>query len=171
MPGVKFKVVEKGGTQIRHMAQKSNPTATPGCADLACVGCKIERKEGCRKSNICYEMDCQVCKRKSEQTDRQQDRTVYIGETSRNLFTRGKEHLYKYETNHCDSFMAKHQAEHHNGEPADFTAKVMSKHENCLSRQVAEGVAIRRCKTNVLNGKSEWHQPALWKVRSEIERG
>ena len=133
--------------------------------------CKDERKAGCRQSNICYEMDCKECSRTAEQTNRPKDKTVYIGETSRNLYTRGVEHMYKYRTNHSDSFMARHQEEHHSSQPADFTAKVMGKYENCLSRQVAEGVAIRRCKTNVLNGKSEWHQPALWKVRSEIERG
>ena len=32
------------------------------------------------------------------------------------------------------------------------------------------GVSKTNIRT-VLNGKSEWHQPALWKVRSEIERG
>ena len=170
-PGVKFKVIEKGGTQVKHIAQKSNPTATPGCADLACVSCKVDRKAGCRQSNVCYEMDCQECSREAIRTDREQDRTVYVGETSRNLFTRGKEHWYKYQTNHSDSFMTKHQEEHHDSQQADFTAKVTGKYSNCLSRQVAEGVAIRRCKCNVLNGKSEWHQPALWKVRSEIERG
>ena len=43
---------------------------------------------------------------------------------------------------------------------------------DCLSRQVSEGVQIRRCAgfTNIMNSKSEWHQPVLWRVISEIER-
>ena len=37
---------------------------------------------------------------------------------------------------------------------------------------VVEGVQIRRCagSTKIMNSKSEWHQPALWRVRSEIAR-
>ena len=49
--------------------------------------------------------------------------------------------------------------------------KVTGGFRDCLTRQVAEGVAIRRCKTRVLNSKSEWHQRLLWKVQSEIEQG
>ena len=56
------------------------------------------------------------------------------------------------------------------GQPADFDAKVTVTFRDCLSRQVSEGVHIRRCKTDTMNSKSEWHQPALWRVRSEIER-
>ena len=32
---------------------------------------------------------------------------------------------------------------------------------DCLSRQVAEGFEIRRCEYQVMNAKTEWHQPAL----------
>ena len=66
--------------------------------------------------------------------------------------------------------MKKHQEEKHSSQPAVFDAKVTGSYKDCLSRQVAEGVAIRRCEANVLNSKSEWHQPALWRVRSELER-
>ena len=171
IPGLKFKVLEKGGVTIKHKVQMSNPTATPGCPDTDCVACRTERGRGgnCRKGNIQYQMECQICKEETDgRTDA--DRTIYIGETSRNIFTRGKEHTYKYETEDTESFMAKHQEEIHNCQPADFDAKVTGMYKDCLSRQVAEGVAIRRCQTNVLNSKSEWHQPALWRVRSELER-
>ena len=103
-------------------------------------------------------------------TDRQRDRTTYIGETSRNLFTRGKEHQQKYDTENQDSFILKHQNEEHDCQPASFTTKVTGSYRDCLSRQVAEGVAIRRSRNKTLNSKSEWHQPSLWKVRSELER-
>ena len=66
--------------------------------------------------------------------------------------------------------MEKHQEENHDGQPAVLVAKVTGMSRDCLSRQVAEGVSIRRCKTKVLNSKSEWHQPSLWRVRSELER-
>ena len=173
VPGVKFKIVEKGGVTVKHMTQKSNPMATPGCPDANCVGCLEERGKGgpCRQGNIGYQMECRLCDDKFQLTNKQLDRTTYVGETSRNLFTRGNEHIGKYVSKNEDSFILNHQAEQHNCQPAHFTAKVTGSYGDCLTRQVAEGVAIRRCMTTVLNSKSEWHQPALWKVRSELERG
>ena len=111
-----------------------------------------------------YEMDCLLCPPGQE--------SVYFGETSRNLYTRGREHLYKYHSTKRkkDSFIKKHQDEKHGGCEALFKAKVTGKFRDCLSIQVSEGVHIRRSETNILNSKGEWHQPALWRVWSEITR-
>ena len=100
------------------------------------------------------------------------DGCIYIGESSRNLYTRSKEHIAKYESKkqNKDSFIKKHQIEVHNDRPAKFNAKVTGMFTECLSRQISEGVEIRRSNKNVLNSKSEWHQPALWRVHSEIVR-
>ena len=85
------------------------------------------------------------------------------------MYTRAKEHTGKYnsKTQCHDSFIKKHQDEKHNGQPADFKAKVTGVFRDCLSRQVSEGVYIRRCDKNILNGKSEWHQPPLLRVQNE----
>ena len=166
IPGLKFKITEKGGKMIKRVVQMSNPMATPGCADKACLACQRERGKGgkCRKGNINYQLECRLCP--------DTDRTLYIGETSRNLFTRGKEHTAKYEGKKEDSFMLKHHREKHVGQDAVFEGKVTGVYRDCLSRQVSEGVQIRRNAgdMNIMNSKSEWHQPALWRVRSEIER-
>ena len=69
-----------------------------------------------------------------------------------------------------ESFMFKHQYEKHNGADENFLASVKSSFRDCLTRQISEGVHIRRCESEVLNTKSEWHQPALWRVRSELSR-
>ena len=163
--GLKFKVVEKGGRMVENMVQKSNPTATPGCNATDCLACRRGGGKGgnCRKGNIQYEMACRLCP--------DDGKCAYIGETSRNLYTRGAEHVGKYETGNCDSFMVKHLEEKHRGEEADFDAKVTGVFKDCLTRQVSEGVQIRRCGYSVLNSKSEWHQPSLWRVRNEVERG
>ena len=100
-----------------------------------------------------------------------EDPTVYIGETARNLYTRGKEHIKNYKSKQKDSFIYKHQEDKHEGQPAEFDAKVTNQFRDCLSRQVSEAVEIRRSGPNVLNSKSEWHQPALFRVQSEIIRG
>ena len=109
-------------------------------------------------------MECKLCP--------ESDPTTYIGETSRNLYTRAKEHVDKCEgRNKEDSFMWTHQEEKHNGAEPDFKASVTHSFRDCLSRQVSEAVYIRRSEKTVLNSKSEWHQPALFRVQSEILRG
>ena len=50
------------------------------------------------------------------------NRAKYIGETSRNLYTRTAEHNRWKDIEH--SFMKKHIAEFHEGEKVDFVARV-----------------------------------------------
>ena len=161
-----FKIVESGGRTVKSLLQRSNPTATAGCTSEDCIACRGgDRGAGgnCRQNNVTYELECGTCQG--------EDRSVYVGESSRNLYTRGVEHIRKYEGGKQDSFLLKHQLEKHQGRPAVFTAKVTGTYKDCLSRQVAEGVNIRRCDANLMNTKSEWHQPPIWKVQSEILRG
>ena len=165
---VKFKVLETGGNRIKHQLQISNPTATPGCTDTGCIACRHGKGEGgnCRRSNITYEVECLVCK-----GEEGGHRSTYVGETSRNLFTRGNEHKSKFDSNKEDSFLLKHQMEEHEGGQAEFSAKVTGSYPDCLTRQIAEGVLIRRSDSVLMNTKAEWHQPPIWKVQSEILRG
>ena len=129
-----------------------------------CQACQVVNGRGgtCRKSNVLYQFACQQCP-----PDRQ---AVYIGETARNLYSRGREHNQNYQKKQPESFMYKHQEDRHNGVDATFEAKVVSCYQDCLSRQISEGVHIRRCYKTVMNSKAEWHQPALWKVQSELCR-
>jgi hypothetical protein len=48
--------------------------------------------------------------------------------------------------------------------------KVKYSFQDCLTRQIAEGVAIMWFNVQVLNTKAEWHQPAIWRVRSELSQ-
>ena len=78
--GVKFKILETGGTAVKRTVQKSNPTATPGCPYTDCLACKGGRGMGgnCGKSNVQYELECRMCP--------EEEKCVYIGETSRNRY-------------------------------------------------------------------------------------
>ena len=67
--------------------------------------------------------------------------------------------------------MQKHQLKEHQGREGEYTAKVTANIQDCLTRQVREAVEIRRCDVEVLNGKTEWHQPPLWQIQNEIYRG
>ena len=59
----------------------------------------------------------------------------------------------------------------HRGQEPKYKARVTASTRDCLSRQVREAVLIRRSDKKILNGKSEWHQPALFRVQQEIEQG
>ena len=110
-----------------------------------------------------YELECKLCPDDSK--------SVYIGESSRNLFSRSIEHLRNYRQGTNTSFIKKHQDSKHGGQEPVFTARVTARTRDCLSRQVREAVLIRRSDKNILNGKSEWHQPALYRVQQEVEQG
>ena len=163
--GVMFKVVESGGRSVKSIVQKSNPTATVGCTDAACLPCKTGAGDGgnCRSCSINYEVECQLCP--------EEQRSKYVGETARNLFTRGKEHVSSYRTGKAKSFMRKHQRREHQGMPGEYKARVTGRYKDCLTRQVREAVLIRRSKVPVLNSKTEWHQPALFQIQQELYRG
>ena len=53
--------------------------------------------------------------------------------------------MSNYQKRQQESFMQKHQVDTHNGMDADF-----SSYKDCLSRQIAEGVHIRRCDKEML---------------------
>ena len=163
--GVHFRIIETGGLSMRSVLQKSNPLETAGCESQDCLQCEHCRGEGgnCQACGINYEIECQLCP--------ERERGTYIGESSRNLFTRSQEHLSRYRSGKITSFMVKHQNMEHPGDEASFRSKVTARTRDCLTRQVREAVLIRRSQVPVLNSKTEWHQPALYRIQNEVERG
>ena len=159
--GIHFNIIEKSGKRMKAQLQKSNPTATPGCKKDECMGCREKEGGGgnCHKSNINYEIECQLCPKER--------RSVYIGETARNLFTRAQEHENSKDE---DGFMNRHMRKCHEGEERKFSARVTHTNKDCLTRQVREGVLIRRSKKTLLNTKAEWFQPPLFRVQNEVIR-
>ena len=149
---------------MRSVLQRSNPLETAGCDTQDCLPCKHGRGEGgnCAGCGINYEIECQLCP--------EEEKSVYIGETSRNLYTRSSEHMSSYRGGKVTSFMFKHQENAHPGEQAVYKAKVTASTRDCLTRQVREAVLIRRSQVPVLNSKTEWHQPALYRIQHEVER-
>ena len=150
---------------MRSILQKSSPLKNIGCDSHDCLPCKDGRGAGgdCEGGWVNYELECQLCPDDSK--------SVYIGESSRNLCTRSKEHLSRYRGGNNNSFIKKHQESKHRGQEPVYRARVTAKTRDCLSRQVREAVLIRRSDKNILNGKSEWHQPALYRVQQEVEQG
>ena len=51
---------------------------------------------------------------------------IYIGESSRNLYTRSQEHLKNFRSGNQSSFILKHQNTDHEGAGPDYKAKVVA---------------------------------------------
>ena len=167
--GIKFRIMEVGGRTVKGELQKSNPTATPGCTKGDCIACHAERGKGgnCRRNNVNYEIECHLCP--------EGNRPVYIGETSRNLYTRGREHMSGGRRTGTaeereSTFVRRHMEEYHQDMEADFRGKVVKQNKDSFSRQVREGVLIRRSTKDMMNSKSEWFQPPIYRIRSDVVR-
>ena len=153
---VKFRVEEKGGRSIQSVLQNTNPSRKPGCSAADCFACSKGKGKGgdCRKSNIGYEIWCDECEGDNS--------VMYVGESSRNAYVRGCEHIDRYRNNDKKSPLLKHAQVHH-GRRLDvsFSMRIVGSFRDPLTRQVNEGVRINRSTAEVvLNSKSEWHGPA-----------
>ena len=157
----RFKIVEKGGMTIERSLMRPNPIGNDKCGKEDCEACKSGSKM-CHKNNVGYNFECKPCAELDAK---------YFGETARNLYTRGGEHLKKYNRRDPNSFIKKHQDEYHNGEPPDFKMKVVKSFKDPLSRQVSEAIHIKNHKGILLNSKSEFFQPPLVRIRQEVITG
>ena len=73
--------------------------------------------------------------------------SIYVGESSRTIFERAKEHWEDARGSQqarSKSHMAKHQDMAHGGEQPSFTMRIVKFHKSALSRQTGEAVRIRR---------------------------
>ena len=166
-PDIKFKVIERGGTTLIRQLQRANPTAPPKCSKTDCGICSQEDSYlRCHLCNICYRYTCNY-------PDCQ---ASYVGESSKNMYTRHLGHVYKYEKKDGSSWMQNHQVQAHEGAPADFAIKILSSHKDALSRQTAESVRIALAQDElgeeyVMNSKSEFHQPSITRLQTRIRHG
>ena len=157
---IKFKIIEKGGRTLARMFQNSNPTATRECGKVDCF--MDNQPEGgnlCHKSNILYEWECRKCGAK------------YIGETSRNFYSRSLEHIEKYVGKSDESFIQNHQKECHQNQEADFKVKVKKSFRDALSRQIYEGIHIRNIQCQSLNTKQDYYQASSYRMNRGVFRG
>ena len=161
IPGLRFKIAERGGKTVGGQLQRPNPTESPGCQKEDCQVCRQPGGGGgrCRKTNVTYKYRCKECG------------ATYVGETSRNLYTRAGEHQHKFEKNKINSFLHTHQEEDHQGDPPEFSISVVGSYRDPLSRQVAEAVQISNCEEKLLNSKAEFRQPPIVRGRREVNVG
>ena len=153
---VGIKVVETSGRTIKSVVQRSDPFKRARCVDKEnCMMCKVEGNEGrCRKASVVYEIECGECK------------DIYVGETSRNAYTRGAEHKKSLDKKEKESVLHKHVVEKHRGRIPTFNMTVTSSHRTALDRQTTEAVRIASaCSDKLLNSKQEFGHNKNWRFQ------
>jgi hypothetical protein len=100
---------------------------------------------------VTYKIVCVLCGEDAEEEK-------YVGHTSQNAYTRGKKHLDELDGRLASSKMWQHTIRKHDGVIPDFQMSVTGVYgEDCMLRQVAEGVKINKAGlATLMNDRSEW---------------
>ncbi|PFX12116.1 hypothetical protein AWC38_SpisGene23975 [Stylophora pistillata] len=145
--GFNIKVVEKAGIAIKRLLQKSDPFKPRQCGREDCPVCSTGGKGPCDRESVTYEIKCIQCN------------SVYVGETARSAYTRGKEHTKSLNNKEERSALWKHCKEKHNREVKQFRMDVTGVyHNDAMLRQITEGVRINNVnEDSLMNSKNEWN--------------
>ena len=144
----RVKVIERAGTSVKKILQKSYPFPKSECEEKWFV-CESKGKGNCRRCNVIYEIEC----------TRQGCNYVYQGESCRNAYVRGGEHLKGMEKKDQESILVQHIQDHHNSDFSEppchqFKMSVTETHKTPLGRLVTEAVKINNETRPLLNRKS-----------------
>ena len=130
---------------VKRMLQRSDPFKERACRREDCFVCCTGGNGPCRATSATYKISCSECSQ------------TYIGETSRNTYMRGREHLRELDNRSKGSVLWSHAKEEHEGKIPDYTCDVTNVFQgDALLRQVSEAVLINKVKPK-MNTKKEWN--------------
>ena len=176
--GFRLRVVERTGRNILSNFQQTRTWSGLQCGREECVTCHQGGEElpNCTRSGVVYESICTTCnpdalKKGELEKMREGPPSLYVGETSRSIQERAREHWGAATRGEEESHMVRHQALVHEGVPPVFLFKVISSHKTALSRQIKEAVRIRRRGGGgrILNSKSEYNRCQIPRLVVETE--
>ena len=96
---------------------------------------------------------------------------IYVGESARSMYERGREHEKDKEDRLVESHQIKHwQLDHPELEdPPKFHFKIVSTFKDPLTRQLAESVRIERRGVEILNSRSEYSRCRVPRLQIDQE--
>ena len=172
----KFRVryQEAGGTKLG-LLFSTDLGAGDACGRLDCQPCesRTEKRPNCKAQSILYESKCVICNPSDTSSRQEHPRNgIYIGESSRSLYERSKEHLRDAESFDPGSHIIKHWMNVHpdRKDCPDFSFSIKNRFRDCLSRQVAEAISILYTKDQILNSKNEYMANCLTRICIEENR-
>lgn len=157
LSGISIKVVERAGHKIRSLLPGMQEEAS--CRRNDCIVHANGGRGQCSREGAVYKGSCVTCKEEKSKD------AVYIGETGRSGYARGKEHLtaIKKPVKYKSNAFAKHILEHHAGNRnVKFKVDIIKCYQKPLERQVREGVEILRMDADIaMNSKIDFIQPGI----------
>ena len=124
--GFGIKIVERTGATLRSKFPLTNLWEGAKCGRIDCVTCEqgAEVLPTCTRTSVVYENVCEECNptagAKELGSIKDDVPTIYVGETSRTLYERSKEHWKDCENKPEKSHIAKHQEMVHQGAAPKF---------------------------------------------------
>ena len=164
----RVKVVERAGGTLKDQFPTTTLWEGSSCDRTGCTKCNqgAEKLPNCKKASLVYENVCLRCNpgagNKGELKEVKDDiPTLYVGETSRSIFERSREHWDDWRSRKEESHIRRHQEAEHGGDGAPkFIMRVVQFSKTALSRQIGEAVRIGRRggAGRILNSKSEYNR-------------
>ena len=166
LSGYNVKIVEKSGTQLSRLFKRV--FTNKNCHWGECPACmysddKVPSK--CRINNIVYEAVCIECEDMAKEGIINEKKIGrYIGESSRTLAERSKEHIEGATNIDSDNFIVKHWVSCHSELESipRIRFKMLKSFQDVLSRLATEAVLIDNLAT--MNSKSEFRCNKLARI-------
>ena len=171
--GYRIRMTESAGTPLSLLLPSTNPWGPQDCGRGDCVTCHQgdDRRIDCKKRNILYESECTVCAETDKEEVEKDGKGVYVGESSRSIYERAKEHTADRVGFQEDSHQIKHWLSSHEELLAspEFKFRIVSTFQDPLSRQLSEAVRIDRRGSQILNSKFEYSRCRVPRLRIDKE--
>ena len=157
--GIDVVFIERTGYSIQNQLEKADPFEEDGCERDDCFPCEEEGSgTRCERRGAGYDIICGTC---VEPVAR------YSGQTGRNSYIRGREHLRGYANKKEGNVLMEHDKEYHGGEgKTKFTMKIRRIYgRDNTRRMVNEAAEIEGNDGIVMNSRNEYKQSCLPRVR------
>ena len=151
----RIRIVEISGQTVRNTLARNYPWKAQPCNSDECFLCTTtpDSKLSCRRPGVGYRIVCTLCGSAGIVSQ-------YQGESGRNLFTSGKEHLKEFRAKNSSNCMVIHSQKHHGGSNV-FTYKIepTGVFRTPLDRQLDESMRLKYSGANIImNSGSEWRE-------------
>ena len=100
MTGYNIRIAEMAGMPLSRLLPSTNPWGPDDCGREDCPVCsqEDEKPQSCKTRNILYKGSCRICQVDGQQSGRMDKKDgsskgIYVGESSRSMYERGKEHV------------------------------------------------------------------------------
>ena len=148
MTGYNIRITEMSGMPLSRLLPSTNPWGPGDCGREDCPVCSQndEKVQNCKQRNILYESSCRICQVDGKDAGKLtgNNKGIYVGESSRSMYERGKEHVKDGKDKAEDSHQWKHWAGEHPDIPGSpkFRLKIVSTFSDPMTCKLAEAVSI-----------------------------